>query len=227
MNSYVALLAVIAAIVVGSRLYRDFMTGSRQINRDLARRPPSRIADITDGPVRVIGRALSIGERLTAPVTGRPCVAFHLKIERKRGNQGWDTVVEDREVMPFAVVDETGQAIVDPTEALALALVPDAYGSDALFALHGKEQHVQVARQLARDRFGKLGFLADIRFEEGIIEVGELISIGGLAERAPTPEGERPTPRAAPERLVLRGSPDEPLAISDSPETTRRAAPVD
>jgi hypothetical protein len=227
MNAYVALLAGFAAFVVWRSLYRDFMAGPRQINRDLARRPPTQIADITEGPVRVIGRARAIGERLTAPVTGRPCVAFHLKIERKWGNHSWDTVVEDREVPPFAIVDETGQAIVDPTGSLALALVPDAYGSDALLALHGKEQHVYVARQLARDRVGELGFAANIRFEEGIIEVGELIAIGGLAEREPAPEGERPTPRAAPERLVLRGTPDEPLAISDWPEATRPPPPVD
>jgi hypothetical protein len=141
-----------------------------------------------------------------------------MKIERIR-SKSWQLVIEDSEVSSFAVGDDTGEALVDTSSPLELALVPDAYGSEELFR-RGRPEHMRLVRRLVRERDGAIGFFETFRFHEGIIEVDQLISVGGLAAREPAPDGERPTPRAAPERLVFRGTDEEPLAISNWPQAT-------
>ncbi|MBC7976938.1 MAG: hypothetical protein H7138_18335 [Myxococcales bacterium] len=102
--------------VVGTSLARD---GRRRA------RPVVRIADCREGDrVKLVGHLVAL-EPLSAPMTGRDCVAYSVM-----ARDGFETTVIDAVVM-FAIDDGSGHAIVHcgrAGAAITLDLHPGPYG---------------------------------------------------------------------------------------------------
>lgn len=213
--------------VVGlGRVVSELFSRDARTTRTLAERPRTSIANCRDGTVRVTGRVRRHGELLKSPVSGRACVAFHLVVEANHGRQGWRRVVELRDARPFVITDETGDALIDTTAGpFHLALNADEYGGTGLLDRIGKGK-----RQQALMSVGAFESPAENRrkrrYHEGIVREGETIAVGGRGVREVSAEGASVSFREPPQWLVLRGSSDEPLLISDSldaiaPEVSR------
>jgi hypothetical protein len=91
--------------------------------------PTSRIRSAAQGYVEIAGRCRPLpGSRNLAPLTQRPCVWWHYRIQRRTGSAGdgkrrtkWSTVNAGRSEQPFALDDGTGECIVQPSGAEVLA----------------------------------------------------------------------------------------------------------
>ena len=83
--------------------------------------PTSRIRSAAQGYVELSGRAaLTSGTQLVAPLSGRPCVWWLFRIERKRRsgkNTHWETVNRGLSNQPFLLTDDTGSCLVNPQGA--------------------------------------------------------------------------------------------------------------
>ena len=83
--------------------------------------PTSRIRSAAQGYVELSGRAgLAGGVQQVAPLSGRPCVWWLFRVERKRRsgkNTHWDTVNRGLSDRPFLLTDETGSCLVNPQGA--------------------------------------------------------------------------------------------------------------
>ena len=105
---------------------------AKRIQRKLAAQPRTRINQ-AEGAVRVSGRVRRIGELLQAPLSGRACVAYELIVESDATSAGSDGFrhrwVDRRQACPFLVVDESGEARIDPSGPFLLALVTDRTGT--------------------------------------------------------------------------------------------------
>jgi hypothetical protein len=211
-----ATLALLAAGALGLArvVYLEFLSRDARTTRTLSDRPRTRIGDGTDGVVRLTGRVRRRGELLKAPVSGRPCVAFQLLVEGDNGD-GWDKLLESRDARPFVIADETGEALVDTAGGpFHLALNSDERGGTGLFDQIGEAQLQAVMSVGTFESPGRAR--GKRRYREGILCEGETVAVGGRGLREVSPEATSVNPRELPRWLVLRGTADEPLLISDS-----------
>lgn len=120
------LIASVAGILLGVYLVVWGVNGIRR-GFSVWSNDPIPIADahLADGTIEVEGTAESLVETVNAPYSGRSCLAYSSKKERKereRNDDGdwetnWKTVSSSSGSVPFDVVDETGSIPVDPGEA--------------------------------------------------------------------------------------------------------------
>lgn len=207
-------LLAIAAVGLARLGYRGFLSREARVRRALARRPRVQIDAASGRKLRVTGRVRPRGEPLIAPVSGRPCVAFQLFVEERNGRR-WIDLLELRDAQSFTVADETGEALVDTSGPFALALVPDEQGAMGWFDRITPAQLQALRSTLGSRATTWYGGWKRLRFKEGLLETDDRVSVGGSGEREQSPEGQSNL-REPPERLVLRGTADEPLLIGDS-----------
>jgi hypothetical protein len=208
----VPIVATVGAFVVfcvGRVIYTDFLSPEARVKRALAGRRRVPIGEAQEGPVRLTGRARQVGELLRAPASQRPCVAFQLVVEERGGSNGWQKVLELAVGAPFRLEDESGAALVDTAAGpFSLALVPDRTGSPSVFG--SENDNVKRVRALAG-----LERVRAFRFSEAALAVGRPVSVGGRCAREVALDGDRANYREPPQRLVVRGTAEEPLLISN------------
>jgi hypothetical protein len=178
----------------------------------------------------VTGQVRPHGELLRAPLSGRPCVAFHVLVQEwhyfnsDTAFSGWNVLLDLRDICPFSVADESGEATVDTTGPTELLLDVDKRGSTRRRDPENRAQRERLTRLLESRGLstkGSFGLSKKIMYEEAILTAGQQILVGGLGVREVSPDGERSGPRELPERVVLRGTAEEPLQICDSPDVLR------
>lgn len=212
--TWVLFMAACAAVALGASYYRD----DRVRKRRLRAAHPWPIAELPEDTLgRVIGRAKLLEETLTAPLTGRECVYYNVRVSE--GEQPGTTVIDDHRGVPFVLEDSTGRAIVDPTGAETVVVCDSTTTSGVL-----NPPDERLSTYLATFGQRPTGFMFNraLRYEESIIEIGELVSVLGAGIREPDPEA---PPTSAyrggqPTRLRLTSSARYPLLISDDPSTT-------
>ncbi len=190
--------------------------------REAMRTPITTIADAPEGkPIRIVGAVVATGELLTAPISGRRCVAFHALVEAHTGEarEPWAVVAEERQSMDFVVSDGTGRAVVDvATTELELEANPRTGEANAttptVYELLNRHRADRRARPFAK-RF---------RYQEHAFEVGARLAVMGVAVREPDPDapadvtGYRDDPRT---RLHLGGTPRQPCLVTDDEAALR------
>src|ERR1051325_8852506 len=110
--------------------------------------------------------------------------------------------------------DDSGTARIDPAGPGFVALVHDRVGvTSGIYP--GK--HRALSRGLATSGVLPMTWLGrwkPLRYAEGVLELGELVTVGGHGTREIDPAGESPSQRSPPQRLVIRGNDAEPLLIT-------------
>jgi hypothetical protein len=213
MSNELACAIAFASLAVARVVYVDFLSRDARIKRTLARRPRTRIREAAEGLLRVGGRVRRRGEPLTAPVSGRACVAFQLLIEEQTSD-GWATALDLRDIQPFVLADESGEALVDTSGPFVLALMADERGGTGRFDTIGLAR-LQALRSFVGSRAGDS---RKLRYKECILKEGELVSVGGRGTREVSGDARSVDPREPPQWLVPRGTAEDPLLISDSLE---------
>jgi hypothetical protein len=192
---------------------------AKRIQRALEAHPHARVHE-AQGAVRVTGRVCRDGELLQAPITGRSCVAYEATVRVTIGGgdgTNWVRLLDERRVCPFLVEDESGRARIDADGHFLLALARARHANIWWFSSYpGKHHALSVLLESAGIRHSNwLGLWKPITYLERVLEEGDLVSVAGASAREVDAMGERSGPRSPPERLVLRGTEDRPLLISD------------
>jgi hypothetical protein len=224
MSEVTMALLAIGAVGLARVVYTELLSRDARTTRTLADRPRTSIRDVADGTVRVTGRVRRRGELLKAPLSGRSCVAFQLLVEH-HDHDGWGKLLELRDARPFVIADETGEALIDTAAGpFHLALDSDERGGTGLFDRIGEAQLQTLMSVGAFESPGRTR--GKRRYREGILREGETVAVGGRGVREVSAEATSVNLREPPQWLVLRGTADEPLLISDSldaiaPEASR------
>jgi hypothetical protein len=219
---YIALAVLTVVVAVGNRFWPS---RRRRIVRALASRPRALVHG-AEGTVRLTGRVRRNGGLLSSPLSGRPCVAYEFSVHEpirfsgNDGGNGWHCLVDMREATPFLVADESGEARIDPSGPFLMSLKYDRGGESS-----GKHpgKHQDLASVLAAIDIASTGWLGGwrrFRYAEGVLEEGELVSVSAASVLEVDQAGERAGPRSPPQRLVLRGTEEQPLLISDEKDAT-------
>jgi hypothetical protein len=173
----VALAAVPGSAVMGLRWWRRACL--------IDDTPSSRVRSAAQGYVELRGRAGFAGEARRAPLSGRPCVWWSFRIERKRRGDrsrgGWETIQRGISEQPFLLIDGADRCLVDPR------------GAD----VHPAEKAVWYGSVPWPANVGSLGWgldrlLCDYRYvEHRIYEhemvgvLGEFRTVGGATDADP------------------------------------------
>lgn len=198
----------------------------RQLHQELQSVPLLAAGELREGMYRVMGRARRGRPLLVAPVSGRPCLAWRLVVERSPAIHAGATqrlrrrrvAIDMRACGEFWIEDETGRAAVQPGAHFALAMQAGQRAVRGRWSQLPPQVRAEIQRQ--REATGAVTSVWDphpgatARFTELAIEENETLSIGGEVGRELHPLGEGGA-RAAPMRWTFRGTPSNPLILSD------------
>jgi len=188
---------------------------ARRTERALAARQRTWISE-AHGPVRVTGRIHRDAKLLEAPLSGRPCVGYELVVDEMSGAVPslWERVLDLRQACPFLLEDDSGTARIDTAGHGFVALIHDHVGVTSGIYPGNHRALSMVLESSGLLPMTWLGRWRPLRYAEGVLEPGELVTVGGYGAREIDPGGDRPSVRSPPERLVIRGSEAEPLLMS-------------
>jgi hypothetical protein len=189
--------------------YRRSTTMDVSVVADMKETPSTQIAAVRDGErVRVAGIA-EAPKTITAPVSRRECVCWHLVVKEPptRRNGPWSTILEEHAHADFAIRDATGVAWIRVTNA-SIALGGGAHGVSGMLA-DAPDSLVAFLEDRGHASLFTYGDTPRLAYNEGIVEVGEPMTVLGLArwEDDPDPSAERAGGfRERPKRLVIEAS---------------------
>ena len=108
----------IALLSIGSFVAAFNFLIKKRIIQDI---PTSRVRSAAQGYVELSGRSELIpGEAIKAPLTNTLCTWFSYEIEQYRQTgkrSGWRTIEQGESDALFLLIDDTGQAVIDPDGA--------------------------------------------------------------------------------------------------------------
>lgn len=210
------LLILLAGGGLSALLYQAWLRPDRRVANALRSAERSLIAHAQPGVRKLEGKARQRDALLTAPISGRRCLAYVLIVEEGRALVGWVPLLRELKAVSFLLQDGTGTAVIEPGEAFELALANTEEGASG-----GRRPHAPLVEHLRRIGLAtesRLGFAKRLRFEEGALSPDGWVTVGGVLGFEPAPEGERKGYRLPPQVLVMRGHADFPLLLSDEPE---------
>lgn len=186
----------------------------RKAPRRLIRHPP-------DGTyARFVGTVLPIDSPIEAPLTGRPCAYWRIVIEEKQG-KSYRELLRREDGHDFSIRDATGTLLVR-VAAAELALHND--GEFSSHVLKDPTPALEAFLAAQGEKTSGMLFNRSLQYHEAVIEEGESVTVAGIAHAEPDPEGPRETDnyRDTPMRMVLQGSKDLPVLITDDESMAKK-----
>jgi hypothetical protein len=203
------IVVVLGLAVVAVALFWWF-DAKRRVLRRLRRVPVRSIRDLMAGSDgRVIGSVCEHETTLKAPLSGRRCVYYSVIVRAKSGKH-WRTIIEEGRGVPFVLEDGSGRVLIDPVRA-EVALDFDRHGTSGTFDDADPTEEAFLRRHAESSK--GLIFNRSMRYQEAVIEVGELLVALGTIRRARGPTADLPP---------LTGTAERRLILSDCREAQAR-----
>jgi CBS domain-containing protein len=215
----VGLVVALVAALLLIRAAAASMSEEKELERQLRAAPRSTAFELADGATGRLAGVVTSDATLRAPLTGRPCVAYVVRVDEKRSNRRsspWRQRLHEVRGVPFTIDDGTGRALIDPAQS-TLLLQMDSTTRSGVF-----DSATEVeASFLDRHGFASTGWFLNktLRYTEGVIEAGERVAIVGRGVREPDPAAATPDlqgyPGLLPTRVVIAGTEDHTVLVTD------------
>jgi hypothetical protein len=218
---FVAVVAVTSTV----GLVRSYFSREQRARRALKELRRTGMRNAREGErCKIVGRLEYADGPLLAPFTARECACYSVRIHHDDTGQR-EFLREDR-CGDFLLRDEDGTYALVRGTAAQVVVTKDAHFRSLapLTAIWPKLEEPPPRVEAFLNERGKSmkGFFTKtLRFDEGVLQAGELVAVIGVAKWEVNPH-----PRAsggyreAPKLLTFTGSAEDPLIISDDPETT-------
>ena len=141
----------------------------------------------TNEPTKITGKVLHVHEPFIAPFSKRKCVAFEFKIRQKKGsgkNSYWKTLVEKEDIQDFFIEKKGEVVMIKPAKFpknYKSYLVEDRSVSSG-FLNDPTPEFEAVLNQYGIASENYFGFNKTLRYSERILEVGEIVTVAGIAK---------------------------------------------
>jgi len=208
--AYVVTAAVLLLVVGGIVLaYRSFKTTvDHRLPSALRRAPALPVSSTTDGTTaKVVGRVELAQPALRAPLSGKVCVCYRVRVQEEVGirvgdsvSHEWKTRVDEQKGVDFYVHDDTGLALVRYEGAEALFDWDERYGEGTY---EDESTTPELAAFLKRHDLSSKD--KKLRSFEGTLEIGEQAHVLGVVSRSPGDD-----------TIVIEKKGEEPLFIADA-----------
>ena len=181
----IALLITLALIIIFLCYY---FSNKQVIIRTLSKLPNKPSGGLkTNDFTKVTGKALHVKEPLIAPLSKRKCIFYKIKIEQKKSSgksSHWRTIVDEQKIQEFFIERNGDYVIVRPTENpknYKSHLVVDKKVNSGTFN-DPSPKFKALLKHYNINSEGFFGFNKQLRYSEGIIEIGEEITVAGIAK---------------------------------------------
>jgi hypothetical protein len=207
------ILLVTGALSLGVYVYARWFAPGPRARRALGKVKATSIAELEEGAVgRVTGVVAALEAPQASPIAGQPCIGYHVVIsERPSGGSGetWLPVVIRQHCQPFALRDDTGEAVCEGPFLIDVAPADGAWAGlpPAVYALL-EEATVSMSGPFGRDK--------EFRFTEALLKPGDRVTIVGRATHDLDPRGRSQGSRQPPTAWHLQGSDKQPVLIADA-----------
>jgi len=218
-----AVLPIIIILSVGTIVFCLYYFSPKQrILRKLSKTRHKAIVSLkTNEFIKIHGKALHVKEPLIAPLSKRKCIFYTIKIE-KRVSSGksshWKTIVDEQRIQEFFIEQNGSYAIIKPTENpknYISHLIIDTKTASGTFNDPTPEFEA-LLKAYNIDNTNFFGFNKQLRYKEGIIEVGEKVTVAGIAKWKTLSE---PIPEYSYSKIVaLESNEKQKLIITDNPK---------
>lgn len=184
-NSFIITITVISiALLIGLSIY--YFNTKQIIIRTLFKLPIKQIGSLKINEfTRFSGKALHVKEPLIAPFSKRKCIFYVMKIEKKSGKSSyWDTIVKEEKIQEFFLEKNGEFAIVRPSQNpknYISHLVVDKKANSGTFN-DPTPAFKELLKTYNIDSETFFGFNKSLRYSEAIIEIGEQITVAGIAK---------------------------------------------
>lgn len=137
-------------------------------------------------PSRVSGKVLHVHEPFTAPLSKRKCVAYLVTIEQKKStgkSSYWDVLLKEERVQDFFVEKHGEVVMVRPSKAAnnyEIVLEAD-FKRNTNWLNHPSPEFEALLNNYNIKSTSFMGFTKNLRYKERILEVGEEVTVGGIA----------------------------------------------
>ena len=210
---------IIALIIAG--LFWHYKSTKQVILRTLKKTVAKPITRIQNKEyAKIIGTAKHVDQPLTAPLSGRKCIFYQLKVERKGSKHGWHTLLEETRTQDFFIATNDEMAIVklDQPNTFRKIYLEKDHQQNSGFLNDANATLERLLKNRGHSSTNLLGFNRTLRYFEGVIELDEKIAVVGIAQwkslREPI-EG-----FGYSKILTLLGSKDQKLLITDLKKAT-------
>ena len=214
-------------MVFGAIAFISYYFSAKQVVlRKLSKIPYKSIGGLkTNELTKVTGKALHVKSPLIAPLSGRKCVFYSINIE-KRVSSGksshWKTVIKEEKTQEFFINNNGDFVIVRPTQSpknYLSYLVKDKKAASGTFN-DPTPEFESLLKEYNIDPVNFLGFNKRLRYSEGVIEIGEKITVAGIAKWKTLSE---PIPEYPYSKIAELVSADkEKIIITDLPIDNKR-----
>lgn len=171
--------------------------------------------------VKIIGKARPYEEPMVSPIGKRKCVYYQIEVKQKGNKNSWRTILKDEKFEKFILESKGENAIVTPLAGNRTKLV---YLEKDVKLRSGTwndaPQHLEkYLNTKGESSEGFLGFNKALKYREGVIEIGEEISVMGIGNWK---ESDHNFDRYSSKTLFLTGTKTNKLLITDDPKATHK-----
>ncbi|MFK8007713.1 MAG: hypothetical protein AB8H03_15150 [Saprospiraceae bacterium] len=210
---------IVIVLVIGIILLARYLSPDQALKRKLKKINKVAIRDFKNGPsLKIGGKVLPIKNPLFAPLSSQKCVGYHLIIEKenddKTGMIIYDRVIDEVIFNDFFISDLTGLAEIKPQGAAFLIQKETKQIRTITSEIDERIKTLLEERGLASSDDTESYNLFKVK--EGIIEVGEEITVSGQGHWKETEDPDYLN--KYPKTLVFSHTDQNPLLISDDPK---------
>lgn len=173
-------LIIIAGIIGAYQLYNS---DRAVVTRKMANIKELKISEVLNGEyVKVRGKVYFAGKTLKAPLSGRECVYYHVKVEERsrssKSNRTY-TIIDEEKLASVVIENDNQYAYIDPRLVRSYVLKDMNYSSG--FLNDATEDLKNYLKKHGREPEDVFGFNRSLSYEEGVLEKDEEVIIIGKA----------------------------------------------
>ncbi|MCG8581735.1 MAG: hypothetical protein MI866_17555 [Bacteroidales bacterium] len=213
----IAIFAIVAIII----FFASFYTNKAVVKRKLKKAERKHLSEFRDGETaRVVGTIECSNTPLTAPLSGRKCAHYYIIVEQERSSgksSSWHTLIEEEVMGDFVIRDGENRAFINGNNVKSYIVQDRKFRSG--FLNDATQNLERYLNKKGYESENMLGFNKTLRYKEGVLEEGEEVAVYGKgswksAESLKLPE-------AYGRVLEISSTPEEPIYLSDDPDTTQ------
>lgn len=201
-------------------ILRFYYSRKAVVKRKLKKAAGMKISAFLSGDIaKVVGNVEFVGEPLIAPLSGRRCAYYYVLVEQlvsSGKSSHWTKIIEEEVGGTFVIRDGRYRAHINSDSTLKTYIVQDEEYESG-FRNDPTETLENFLRAHDIESETMLGFNKKIRYKEGVLEEGECMAVIGRGEWKNAREVNLPDTFS--KILVLSSTDEEPIYLSDDPDT--------